>query len=126
MNIKCKRCGEVYDRRLRDTCPQCRQREAYWNNFRDILRGMGFKYTEYFDRDFSDFDNIKVVDYRKDLTHDCAMVYSEYHTADAPDEFELKEQTTELLVGDCSVQLLFNEVSDFLKVYAILNKYIKR
>lgn len=129
MNIKCDKCTNEYNARLHYTCPRC---GAPFPVFRDmgstdsILRRLGFKYTEYFDRDFNNYDNIKVVDFRKDLTHDCAIVYSEYHTADAPDEFELKEQTAELLVGDSSVQLLFNEVSDFLKVYTILNKYIKR
>lgn len=125
MNTTCPYCGEGYDLRLRDTCPRCSEKKSRISLI-TILLGLGFKLSEYFDRDFEDFDNIKEVEFRKDIAHGCAIVYSEYHVDKVPGKFELKEQTAELLVGDSSVQLIYGEVSDLLKVYAMLNKHLKR
>lgn len=125
INTTCGRCGEEYDLRLRDTCPRCSEKNSRISLI-TVLLGLGFKLSEYFDRDFEDFDNIKVVEFRKDIAHGCAIVYSECHVAKVLGKFELKEQTAELLVGDSSVQLIYGEVSDLLKVYAMLNKHLKR
>ncbi len=125
INTTCGRCGEEYDLRLRDTCPRCSEKNSRISLI-TVLLGLGFKLSEYFDRDFEDFDNIKVVEFRKDIAHGCAIVYSECHVAKVLGKFELKEQSAELIVGDNSVELQYSSISELLGLMDKLQKMVKR
>ena len=129
IRYKCWMCGHCYDVRLETECPECGTVSRYASRTdevnADVLKWLWFEEERYFDRDFADFDNIEVVDWRMHIAADCALVLSEYRVAESPGKFELKERTAELVVGDSSVELVFNDSAELLGLMAKLKKMVK-
>lgn len=131
--FKCKKCGANFDGRVHGfKCPDCQTIHPNSYTFslpisHAALIGAGFVKEEYFDRDLSDFDNIRVEMYKKQLHPDIILEVCFYYHAETAGDFELKESSVQLQVGDDAViELNYTALSDIIKFCDTLIKAIKR
>ena len=138
VTYKCQTCGLDYDARLHGAiCPECqsvnstpanRRRQGLKTLFHisdAALIGAGFVKSECFDRDLSDFDNVKVVTFAKEIVSNLRIEYCFYFYAENPAQFELKESTSQLILGDEDLLLKLNDFASTLRFTDTLIKTLK-
>jgi threonyl-tRNA synthetase len=128
----CVHCHQEYDVRLSNSCPVCHrpskllrahpEKCGLRNTPQSALIAAGFSYEVDYDRDLSDFDNVKIETYTRKLTEELKVEVVFGYRAESSEAFKLLDNYVELVVDDTGVTLTISTFGDLLKFCDFLKK----
>jgi len=132
----CAKCGEEYDVRVKGlNCPTCHYPSVCYGEpkAKEIplglfhitnaaMVGAGFTLETDYDRDFTDFNNVKIETYTRQITKELKLEVCFGYRAKTRGEFDLKNSYVQLVVDDTCVELSLNSFAGIIKFCDFLIK----